>query len=437
MILWFYRTPTIGQSQRFDFDFWLFFVKSEISILKTSYLVYLYHFHSLHLIFTSLKPLLILSLTKSTLQLKSTLLSVDRPDTYTLLDFISYLFEFGFINFVWPTFLCFNDAQKPIVSPHPAPSVFFDSLLSGQFSIWRPTFPILLRVKAPLRSTDPTPFAQPFPLLAQPLSCPQIIKFVDGVENYSSGQELPQSLSLSPLHSCLAVMSVPVGTRAIPTLCRHHATPLPSKALQVTCLTVSRPEAPITPPPPPWVPTHFPEPSLHSLPHLRSEPKPDLHPFRCISTPKNRPPPSSLCRSSPTSLLVRPPPPAICATYEWASTVLTNRACASQPCVSLSVSSGPCSLARPHTNCLRRSWLPCPSSVHSRWPHQANSRERSTSLLPSWIREHFRPTSHPRSPFAPDIARPLLTSPARPSPHDTAESNLHHATAHREPRLAG
>ena len=49
-------------------------------------LVYLYHFHSLHLIFTSLKPLLNLSLTKSTL------LSMDRPDTYTLLDFLYLIF---------------------------------------------------------------------------------------------------------------------------------------------------------------------------------------------------------------------------------------------------------------------------------------------------------------------------------------------------------
>ena len=113
LVLWFYRTPTVGQSQCFDFDFWLFSVKSEISILKTSDF---YHFHSLNLIFTSLKPLLNLSLTKSTLQLKSTLLSVDRRDTYTLLDFISYLCEFGFINFIWPTFLCFNDAQKCFVS---------------------------------------------------------------------------------------------------------------------------------------------------------------------------------------------------------------------------------------------------------------------------------------------------------------------------------
>ena len=116
LVLWFYRTPTVGQSQFFDFDFWLFCVKSENWILKNSYLVYLYHFYSLYIIFTSLKSLLNLSLTKSTLQLKSTLLSMDRPDTYTLLDFISYLCEFGFINFVWLTFLCFNDARKRTVN---------------------------------------------------------------------------------------------------------------------------------------------------------------------------------------------------------------------------------------------------------------------------------------------------------------------------------
>ena len=112
LILWFYRAPTVGQSQRFDFDIWLFSVKSEISILKTSYLSYLYHFHILNLIFFYLKLLLNLSLTKSTIRLKSTLLSVDRPDTYTLLDFISCLCEFGFMNFFLPTFLCFNDARK-------------------------------------------------------------------------------------------------------------------------------------------------------------------------------------------------------------------------------------------------------------------------------------------------------------------------------------
>ena len=87
LILWFCRTPTAGQSQCFDFDFWLFSVKSEISNLKTSYLPYLYHFHILNLIFSYLKLLLNLCLTKSTLRLKSTLLSVDRPDTYPVLDY--------------------------------------------------------------------------------------------------------------------------------------------------------------------------------------------------------------------------------------------------------------------------------------------------------------------------------------------------------------
>ena len=87
LILWFCRTPTVGQSQCFDFDFWLCSVKSEISNLKTSYLSYLYHFHILNLIFFYLKLLLSLSLTKSTLRLKSTLLSVDRPDTYPILDY--------------------------------------------------------------------------------------------------------------------------------------------------------------------------------------------------------------------------------------------------------------------------------------------------------------------------------------------------------------
>ena len=114
MILWFYRTPIVGQSQRFDFDFWLFYAKSEISILKISYLVYLYHFHSLNLIFTSLKPLLNLSLTKATLQLKSTLLCVDRPDTYTLLDFISLSLWVRFYKFCL-TYVCvFNDRTKTL-----------------------------------------------------------------------------------------------------------------------------------------------------------------------------------------------------------------------------------------------------------------------------------------------------------------------------------
>ena len=114
LILWFYRTPTVCQSQHFDFDFWLFFVKSENWILKNFYLIYLYDLYLSNLIFTSLKPLLNLSLTKSTLQLKSTLLSVDRHDTYILLNFISYLCEFGFINFIWPTFLCFINRTKTL-----------------------------------------------------------------------------------------------------------------------------------------------------------------------------------------------------------------------------------------------------------------------------------------------------------------------------------
>ena len=54
--------------------------------------------------FTSLKPLLNLSLAKSTVQLKLTVLSVDRPDTYTLLDFISFICEFDFINFFYLRF---------------------------------------------------------------------------------------------------------------------------------------------------------------------------------------------------------------------------------------------------------------------------------------------------------------------------------------------
>ena len=112
LILWFCRTSTAGQSQRFDFDFGLFSVKSEISIFKTSYLPYLYHFHILNLIFSYLKLLLTLSLTKSTLLLKSTLLSVDRPILTQYLIIISCLCEFGFINFVWPSSFCFNDSQK-------------------------------------------------------------------------------------------------------------------------------------------------------------------------------------------------------------------------------------------------------------------------------------------------------------------------------------
>ena len=45
LVLWFDRFFTIGQIQRFDFDFWLFCVKSKILNLKISYLVYLYHLY--------------------------------------------------------------------------------------------------------------------------------------------------------------------------------------------------------------------------------------------------------------------------------------------------------------------------------------------------------------------------------------------------------
>ena len=44
LIIWSYKIPTVGQSQHFDIDFWLFSLKSRNSILKTSYLVYLYPF---------------------------------------------------------------------------------------------------------------------------------------------------------------------------------------------------------------------------------------------------------------------------------------------------------------------------------------------------------------------------------------------------------
>ena len=99
LILWFCRVPTIRQSQCFDFDCWLFSIKSEISTLKTSYLSYLYHFHISHLIFSYLKLLLNLSLTKSTLRLKSTLLSVDRSDTYPILDYYILSLWVRFYNF--------------------------------------------------------------------------------------------------------------------------------------------------------------------------------------------------------------------------------------------------------------------------------------------------------------------------------------------------
>ena len=46
LVLWFYRTLTVGQSQCFDFDFWIFSDKSEIFNHKIYYLVYLYHFYS-------------------------------------------------------------------------------------------------------------------------------------------------------------------------------------------------------------------------------------------------------------------------------------------------------------------------------------------------------------------------------------------------------
>ena len=116
LILWFCRTPTVGQSQRFDFDLLLFSVKSEISILKTSYLPYLYHFHILHLIFSYLKLLFSLSLTKSTLRLKSTLLFVDRPDTYPVLDYYILSLWVRFYKFCLTIVFVFNDARKRAVT---------------------------------------------------------------------------------------------------------------------------------------------------------------------------------------------------------------------------------------------------------------------------------------------------------------------------------
>ena len=112
LILWFCRTPTVGQSQCFDFDFWLFSVKSEISILKTSYLTYLYHFHDLHLSFSYLKLLLNLSLTKSTLRLKSTLLSVDRPDTYPIPDYYILSLWVRFYKFFLTVVFVFKRCTK-------------------------------------------------------------------------------------------------------------------------------------------------------------------------------------------------------------------------------------------------------------------------------------------------------------------------------------
>ena len=116
LILWFCRTPTAGQSQCFDFDFWLFSVKSEISNLKTSYLPYLYHLHILNLIFSYLKLILNLSLTKSTLRLKSTLLSVDRPDTYPILDYSILSLWVRIYKFCLTIVFVFNDARKRDVS---------------------------------------------------------------------------------------------------------------------------------------------------------------------------------------------------------------------------------------------------------------------------------------------------------------------------------
>ena len=60
----------------------------------------------------------------STLQLKSTLLYVDRPDTYTLFDFISYLCEFGFINLFDPRFCVLKTHENalsriPVEPPDP------------------------------------------------------------------------------------------------------------------------------------------------------------------------------------------------------------------------------------------------------------------------------------------------------------------------------
>ena len=91
---------------------YLFYVKTEISIIKTSYLPYLYHFHILHLIFSYLKIILNLSLTKSTLRLKSTLLSVDRPDTYPILDYYFLSLWVRFYKFCLTIVFVFNDARK-------------------------------------------------------------------------------------------------------------------------------------------------------------------------------------------------------------------------------------------------------------------------------------------------------------------------------------
>ena len=66
--------------------------------MKTSYLVYLYHFHSLKLVLN-------ISLTNSTLRVKSTLVSVDRHNTYTLLDFIS-IFVSSVIYILFDSHFC-------------------------------------------------------------------------------------------------------------------------------------------------------------------------------------------------------------------------------------------------------------------------------------------------------------------------------------------
>ena len=119
LILWFCRTSIIGQSQCFDFEFWLFSVKSEISILKTSYLPYLYHFHILHLIFFYLKLLLNLSLTKSTLQLKSTLLSMDQPYTYTKPDYYIWSLWVWFYQFCLTIVCVLTTHENDTLGPPP------------------------------------------------------------------------------------------------------------------------------------------------------------------------------------------------------------------------------------------------------------------------------------------------------------------------------
>ena len=46
---------------------------------------------------------------------------MDRPDLYTILDFISLLLWVRNYNFVWPTFVCFNDHIKLFVSNRSLP----------------------------------------------------------------------------------------------------------------------------------------------------------------------------------------------------------------------------------------------------------------------------------------------------------------------------